>query len=167
MRYAGAILIMAACALSGFIAAGRTAKRVSSLGGIIAFLKLYVVELGCSMSCTDELIRSTAGISGAPCFVERYGRLSDEGMSLPEAWKRAVAESRDRMCLEREETRIIAELGEIFGRYDVQGQIRAIESRTAQLETLLSRADRCREQKTPVYRTLGVLAGAAAAIVIC
>ena len=100
MRYAGAILIMAACALSGFIAAGRTAKRVSSLGGIIAFLKLYVVELGCSMSCTDELIRSTAGISGAPCFVERYGRLSDEGMSLPEAWKRAVAESRDRMCLE-------------------------------------------------------------------
>ncbi len=167
MRYAGAVLIMAACALAGFIAAGRAARRVASLGGTIAFLRLYVVELGCSRSPTDELIRSTAEISGAPAFTARYRLLADAGASVPDAWRRAVTECRERLCLERKEARIIAGLGDVFGRYDAQGQIRAIEACTAQLESLLEQAKLNREQKTPVYRTLGVLAGIAAAIVVC
>ncbi len=167
MRYAGALLIMAACALAGFIAAGKTAKRAAALGGAIAFLRLYAVELGSSLSPTGELIRSTAEISGAHSFAVSYAKLEASGVSLPEAWKRAVWDCRERLCLEKRDARLIAGLGDILGRYDAQGQIQAIAACIAQLDALREQAERLREQKAPVYRTLGVLAGAAAAIVIC
>ena len=166
MRYIGAVLLVTACSMLGFAAALKKERRVHSLEAMIKFLELYSVELNCSMSGTDELIRRTAAMTGAPGFIEAYTELTDGGVSLPEAWKRSVQEAKVRMGLERGDVGVIAELGDVIGRYDAQSQTLAIASRTAQLRGALEEARRSREQKAPVYRTLGVLAGVAAAMAL-
>jgi len=167
VRYIGIVLIALTFGGIGAVAAARVGKRCSSLSNILSFLKMFKVELRCSMSETELLVYSAAEtMEQPPCFVEDFRLFAAEGESLPNAWRSAVMKRRQELCLKRNEMDAVLQLGGIFGSYDAAGQTAAIDAAEIRLEEMYSSAQKECAQKVRLYRTLGMLGGAAAAIIL-
>ena len=167
MRYVGIVLVALALAGSGIAAAARVKKRCISLGSIISFLKIFKVELEFAMSETGLLVRSAAKImESPPCFIESFGELAKESENLPEAWRSAVLRHKLDLCLKQNELDAVLQLGGILGNYDAERQMSAISAAEIRLSEMYSAAHSECEQKARLFRTLGMLTGAAAAIIL-
>lgn len=167
IRTGGILLIAVMCAGMGFAAAAHTAGRTASLRTILSFLHLFTVELRCSMGHTETLIRSVSRMMDPPpCFTESCVSACEEGKSLPEAWSEAVEIHKKELCLEQGELAAARELGNLLGRYDRQGQTDALEAASQRFEEMYHNAVREEKQKAPLYRTLGMLGGAAVVILL-
>jgi stage III sporulation protein AB len=92
-------------------------------------------------------------------FLSRCKELLMDGSTMEQAWRTALAEAQK--ALGREESELLAGLADVLGRTDLESQLDALSG----VRELL--ADRCaglREQvdkKGGLYRTMGVLCGAA------
>ena len=167
VRYLGIVLIALSFAGGGVAAAARVKKRCLSLGSIISFLKIFSVELGFAMSETGVLVQSAAAkMESPPCFIESFGEFAEKVENLPEAWKKAVLKHKSDLCLKQNELETVLQLGGIFGNYDAAGQMSAINAAEIQISEMYSSAQSECEQKARLCRTFGMLAGAAAAIIL-
>ena len=119
------------------------------------------------------LTPTTGALIGSLCGQERFGQLTFlhrcralllEGDTVEQAWRTALKE--EEKTLGREGYELLAGLADVLGRTDLESQLDAL----AGVRNLL--ADRCAglreqaEKKSGLYRTMGVLCGAALVILL-
>ncbi len=97
-------------------------------------------------------------------FLRAFTQAEDTGSAQPEAWREAVLESQ--MPLTMEEKKLLADLADVLGAAEIQSQLQGIELCRILLNEHLIQAKEYRDKHSKLYRTLGALAGALAAIIL-
>lgn len=88
---------------------------------------------------------------------------SKEGKRIDELWKNEIS---DIKYLTADDLRVLGMLGDNLGKTDTDGQLAVMESVRRSLDTLIKDSDEIRKNKMKLYRTLGILLGAAVGIVL-
>jgi len=97
-------------------------------------------------------------------FLKDCRESMQSGKSFPQSWKGAVyAQSR---AFGREETELVASLGDVLGRADLESQLGALSCAIRLLEERTSSARARAGQHGGLYRTMGMLCGAAVVILL-
>ena len=169
LRLVGALLLTSGAAGLGLCAAGQLGDRVRSLRSLVGGLEILRRELSFRRTAMPELMERTARQSSEPArylFARCRDHLEELGeRSFGQIWARAV-EAEPELLLTREEGAVLAELGQVLGRYDADGQIAALERAEEGLKACLTRAEEDRRRLGRVYTALGVGSGAMLAILL-
>ena len=85
--------------------------------------------------------------------------------SFGQLWREALDGEPD-LLLDERESQILLELGEVLGRYDVEGQSGALRNSVLELERCLAGAEEEQRRLGRVYTTLGLGSGAMLVILL-
>ena len=169
LRLAGALLLTAGAAGVGLCAAGQLEERVKSLRSLVAGLEILGRQLAFRRAAMPELMERTACQTEEPArYLFAYCRehLEELGeQTFGAIWAQA-AEEEPGLLLAQEERAVLAELGEVLGRYDADDQIAALGRTVDALRVCLTRAQEERRRLGRVYTALGVGSGAMLAILL-
>lgn len=161
----GAMCVIIACGGFGFMIAANAHKEIEALRQLISALDFMECELNYRMTPLPQLCRLTAEISSG-CVRKVF-------ICLAEELEQQVEPSVD-MCVSAIIRRYpdiptvtgqrIAELGRSLGKFDLSGQIKSVKAINAENARLLERMSQDHNIKLRSYKTLGLCAGAALAI---
>lgn len=157
MRLAAALVAFGLCLFIGCCADRRLKKRAENLRQLLGVLHSFEVRMRYTAPPLRELLED--------CDAE-FTRLALErscGADIRGGWMAAAAEL---PYLNGSDRRLLQELGAVLGTSGAEGQLCYIGQTLAQLSELSKGADADRERLGKLYRTVGALAGAAAAIII-
>lgn len=155
MRLAAAALILMCCALEGMRRSFSLKKRLDFLEEIVTMLTDFAIEIRFRAPTLDELLRTQTG------SFARAVRSQTE-CDVREAWERAC-------CLfseKNEETALLRELGRSFGGSDSEGQLQLLELYTERFSRLRESAEAEYSRKGKALVRVGVLCGAAGAVLV-
>ena len=169
LKLLGSLLLMAGAAGLGFGAAAQLEARVTALRALLGALERMERELAFQLTPMPELLDRLAREAKHPAsllFARCRAGLSQLGeTSLGQLWRGALEEETD-LLLTREETQILAALGDVLGRYDGDDQRAALRRTIAELGESLRRAQSERDRMGRVYGALGLGAGAMLVILL-
>ena len=166
-KWIGAILILGSCSGWGFsIAAGKRREELllRQLMGILQFME---AELQYRLTALPDLCRMAAGESRGllqKVFVNLYRELNWQKM--PDAGSCMYAAIQKTGEIPARVRRPLVQLGHSLGRFDLPGQLDGIRCVRKRCEESLENIQKHGEERLRSYRTLGVCAGAALAIML-
>ena len=166
-KWIGAVLIVAGCGGFGFSLSAEHRREEKSLRKLIALLDFMACELQYRMTPLPELCAAAAR--------EVSGPLRQVFLKLSEILEASVSE--DVACAMDDALQSAGELpvktrdnllafGRSMGRFDLTGQLSALESVRAGCRRDLEGFTANREVRLRNYQTLGLCAGAAMAIIL-
>ena len=161
------MLICIGCYI-GFYISHRFQSRVKQLELCDLLFQRIKVYLEYEKTPTKTLINRLASSESfiELTFIKRCNEKLETNKNFPEVWKLSLDESKSELALTKEDYEPLKQLSEIIGAYDVEAQTSGITL----LENIikLSIADAVEQNKTTgkLYRSLGILAGIAAAILV-
>ena len=164
LRLMGAVCVFAALSWCGISRAGWYRRRVDCLRawqcGISEGERLLCdLELP-TAAFLEQLEKSPLLAKTASACLRGLER----EQSFSTAWTQALAGAE--LPLRREELDTLTELGTVLGRYDVPAQRQALHQAQQRLTEQLQQAESDRARLSRMWCTLGVSAGAVAAIVL-
>lgn len=169
LRLIGAILVAGGAAAMGLAAAGTLKTRVDVLSSLILALDTIQTEITFRLTPLPELIALLEKQVSPPAnqlFKNCSRYIAELGQrTFCSIWASAVEES-TALELTLDEKKILSELGVFLGRYDAESQASAIAYTRHRLQRLLDGALDNRQKQGKLYRLLGVVAGAAAVIIL-
>lgn len=152
MRYAGVLLIFVSCAGCGFLLSGRLAARV---GKLLQADRLLTDMIG--------MIRDQNLPTG-----EILARLREEGYPIGEC--DTPAEAMENFAadplFEREEREILHRTGQLVGASSRESQTARLELEQHSLRRILTEAEKDRDSRGRLFRSMGLLMGALAAVFV-
>ena len=166
MKLVGIAMIVACTAGLGLLRACRMSARVAELEGCLSFLDSLEEELRYTRAPIGRIAASLAGreeYARLP-LAREWARGCQEGKPSWEAFQRAV-ESRD-SSLAPGDRQTVAPLAQVLGCTDLEGQLSAIRLVSTLLGRRLEEATRQKDSRARMDISLGVLAGAAAAVLL-
>lgn len=164
-KWIGAALVIAGCGGFGFSLATGQKREEDALRQLIRVLRFMKWELQFRMTPLPELCRQAAG--------EARGQVRDvilylatelekqEQVDAAACMKAALIRSCD---LPRSTKRLLMQLGRCLGRFDLAGQLEGLDSVRSACKAELRELANNRDARLRSYRTLGLCAGAALAI---
>lgn len=156
MRIAAAVIVFILCAAEGQRRRAALKNRAMLLADVLLMLNSFSIEINCLALTPDELIRGTKGR-----FAELVRAERERHSEIRSAW--AAACSSLPKSRERE---LLSELGQSIGTTDKSGQLKMLELYSAELSQLKSEAEECYRKKGEAFSRVGLLCGAAAAVLI-
>lgn len=169
LKVTGSIIVLLSCSFLGYILSRDYCKRPQQLRGLQALLQMFENQIS---YLSDVLVTSFDRISRADdeagIFFRTAAELLREGgaANAPEAWEKAVKKSIGMTALNREDEQILLSFGKSLGNTDLEGQIKNIRLTLAQLAIQEEKAEESRKKNESMYRSLGILCGLAAVIVL-
>lgn len=166
-RWIGAILIIAGCSSCGFSVAAGKRKEEKLLYQFLHILQFMESELRYRVTPLPELCRMAAGeVTGIlhVVFMNLYRELNWQ--KLPDAGSCMSAAIQRTGDIPGRIRRLLAQLGQTLGRFDLEGQLQGIQSVRKRCEDSLASIRKNRDERLRSYQTLGICAGAALAIVL-
>ena len=166
-KWVGAILIIASCGGCGFsIAAGkrREEKLHNQLLDVLQFMEN---ELQYRLTALPELCRMAAAKTRGDLrhvFSNLYQEL--QSRKLPDAGSCMYAAIRQTGEIPPGIRRLLIQLGNSLGQFDLPGQLTGIHSVRKRCLDSLENIRKNRDAQLRCYQTLGVCAGAALAVVL-
>lgn len=161
----GAILVIAGCGGFGAAVASSHRKTELTLRRLSAALDFMECELQYRMTPLPELCRLCAGESaGFIRTVLTFLAEELENQILPDVKSCMNSALKKVPELPPSAAEILKELSKTLGRFDLNGQLKGIDSVRAMCCRELERLSQNREQRLRSYQTLGLCAGAALAI---
>ena len=159
MRLALAIAAFLLCALEGRRRGLVLKNRVTLLNEVLIMLNSFSIEIRCRSLTLDELLSGENGIF-ARLVLKKKAELGDTG-DIRAAWKAAC----EQLPKSRERT-LLGEFGLTFGTTDKSGQLRLLEMYISRLAELKDEAESSYRKKGEALSRIGMLCGAAVAILI-
>ena len=166
-KWIGAILVIGGCGGFGFAVAREARSLEKLLRQLLETLDFMESELQYRLTALPELFQ-LCGLRTGGClrrlFLDFAGELDKR--SAPQV------EQCLRVCLDRQPgipgrlRRLIYQLGKSLGRFDLPGQLKGIAAAKESCKRELRELERNREQRLRSYRTLGLCAGAALAVLL-
>ena len=165
IKTGGLILIFSSCALAGISLSGLLGDRVRALDSLIRMLETFREELSYYQTPIRYALEHIIHLADdtAVVFLRCVCDGMDAGFSPPESWSVAAGRLPAADKGDRQE---LASLAGALGGSDLEGQKAAISGCLRALEGRRYYALQNRDQKARIYRTLGVLAGAAAVVIV-
>lgn len=160
----GILLLAGCCAAAGIAASGKLARRVRQLEAAVGLTELIGSELRYTLAPMHEVMAHLATLPDALAFITQCAVLCRAGEAYPQAWKRAVRECPGALC--EEDIHILLHMGAVLGTVDIDGALGELEYARFALRQRHTDALSRKERLGGLYRTLGVLAGAAIVVVL-
>lgn len=157
MRLAAAALILLCCAFEGARRSLSLKKRVDFLDEIVTMLTDFAIEIRFRAPTLDELLRTQTG-----SFARMVEAELENGFDVRAAWERACSA----FSPKQEETALLRELGRSFGGSDSEGQLQLLELYTKRFSRLRESAEAEYSRKGKALVRVGVLCGAAGAVLV-
>jgi stage III sporulation protein AB len=168
-KWLGLICIVAASSGVGFGYARSIRRQSAQLGHLIDSLGYMRSEILYRMTPLPELFETLSGAENNAVglfFSLCASQLrSDRTMPIPGIFKKSWENCRT-VCLSPETKQTLLSLGMALGRFDVDGQCRAIELAEQKLRREQETLDKNKRARCRGYEAIGICAGLAAAIVI-
>ena len=155
-KLAGMIMIIFAGTMLGFLKSMSLKKRQESLGKILYSLRIMENEISYARCSMGDIFAKITKLGGICVDMEK----GSAGAGLI-----ASAESPG-LCLEKEEMEVITRFCENLGACDSVSQLKNIKNTVKSLEILEDTARLRYDKYGRMYRSIGVLAGAFAVIVL-
>lgn len=156
MRWVAAIAAFLLCALEGRRRSLALKNRAALLSELLVMLNNFSIEIQCRALTLDELLSAENG---------RFARLvmqkKENSPDIRSAWISACEELPKSV-----ERTLLDELGRSFGKSDKSGQLRLLEMYGARISRLRDEAESCYKKKGEALSKVGMLCGAAAAVLI-
>ena len=167
MEYVGYILILLAGSGLGLYASHRLRRQVTMLERIERLLQRWIQELAYTARPMKELWLSLAAsglFDDLPLLTDTAAGL--ERADFLTAFTTAVESSAARGLLTDEGRRLLLEMGQGCGRYDLAGQGEHLRRYGERLSALREELSRQAATKGHVYRVMGPAAGAALVLLL-
>ncbi len=159
------LLIAAAAFLIGTVWGIGKSNSFLKRAKLISQLKQIITEFSVAIRCTaptlDELADNCSGVFG-----ELLRAARQECSDIRAAWQNAVQQLSLCSFCGKEETAILSELGRELGTCSAEGQLALLELHRCRLDKLSLEADDSARSKGKLFRSVGALLGAGAAVLI-
>lgn len=140
--------------------------RITALEGMIYAVEYMRSEIYFRLTPIPEIIKELAKITQPPLgafFTQCAEDIDNEEFEL--LWKEALRLKLNDILTD-EDIRTLGQLGSVLGRYDLEGQLRSIDSAVAHLTKSKEAAELDKSSNSKVYAALGMAAGVAAVVII-
>ncbi len=165
IKVMGALLIVLGCSGVGFSMCRRFRALERSLGELCKCLKWMTWELKSRMPPLSALCRGAAELATG-ALSRTFARLAQEfdAQLIPDAASCMEAALRENADLSPEVAAVLRDVGRSLGKFSLCEQLEALEASSARAERALSELGEGRTLRLRNYRTLGICAGVALAI---
>ena len=162
MKLLGAALLLGAGTLCGCSAAQQLDRRVQRLRLLRSLLLSMISELRSVLPLIPALLRTLAA---QPAYADLHflQAAAADAEQFPVCWRNAVSNDKK---LPQDERSILQRVGEILGSCALEGQLAALELCLERITDMQREAEQCAAKKGSLYRSMGVLAGMFAVILI-
>ena len=166
-KWIGAVLVVAGCGGFGFTLAVETQRQVRLLRQLLQSLELMENEIRCRLTPLPQLCELAA--RGRDPALRRFflslGRELKQGKaSQAEGCVRAVLDRQRELPVPVKG--ILRLMGASLGRFDLSGQLKGLLAAQNACRRELGELERNKELRLRSYRTLGLCAGAALAVLL-
>lgn len=158
-------MIAGVCAVYGFIKADGLKKRRDFLESFISSLSVIETEIEFA-ACTLEEIFDRLGDTKSLCRFYGYCRSETAALGIKRAWENAVSSVSDKVCLSPYDEHAVRTLGGELGRSDTRGQKKAIARTRELLRERYKEAEVEYSRGARMYRSCGLLMGAAVVLIL-
>lgn len=169
MRYLLALLLFGICCFVGFAKAKSLKRRLDVVESFLLDIKQLSILMQYKRTPIASLVKDLDGSALSPFWEAFLARLT-RGGPIADAWKATLDHMRegdgDFFYLADEETRVLHDFGDSLGTSDFTAQKANIEMALARLTVQAETLKREASQKGKIYRSLGMLGGLAAAIIV-
>jgi len=169
LRLGGAALLAAACAAGGFEGSARARRRVAEVRGLAAAVAVLQTEVAFAATPLPDALRRAGRAAGGEVgdlLVQAAALLGRGTDGAEAAWRDAVTAARGRLSLRPSDLDGMAELAASLGRSDREDQTRHLARAAARLQALAEGIEPEMERSARLMRSLGVLGGLAAAVLV-
>lgn len=148
-------------ALTGCYFSSRLTKRCDTLQSMLNMISQMQIFIRYNRYRLSEILKR---VEREHCdFVtDRLVKTADSGQALDDEWHKCVSSLE---CIADNDAEVLNTLGEGIGKSDTDGQLAILELAEKRLNTCLEQAESERLSKGRLFRTLGILLGAAVGIV--
>ena len=160
----GALLLIAAGTLAGFMESRRLSLRVGRLETFLRFLSAAKTEVRYSAAPVARILELHGSELG---FLRECAQACGRGSKFSEAWRSCVSVRAPKDGFSPRDRELLLSFGEGFGASDTQGQLSHLQLYSDLFAANLKSAEEDRDRKSKLYRTLGTFAGIAAALLLC
>ena len=158
-------MIIAASAAAGAYMNARLQRRVKYLDGFAAALEYLKAHI-CFSDFEMEKALRLANDACDTCGVFRAAAEKMKADGIKDAWRHAVYETADKMCLKSADITALSSLGERLGITDSEDQKKNIENVLVSLSVCRAEAQQDYKKNGRLYRSCGVLCGVLAALLL-
>ena len=166
IKLIGAIFVVVGCTGFGYLVASNINQECNSLRQLMTALDYILCEISYRRTPLPELFRLTSTVcSGDLCrlFLTIANEL--ERQALQNANKCILTALNKHPGVPKYTAHCITLLGQTIGMFNLSGQIKSIESVKVEADRLLALCNENLSSKSRCYKTLGISAGAALAII--
>lgn len=156
MRILAAVLAFVLCTAEGLRRRFSLKNRVQLLSELVLMLNSFSIEINCRALTADELIETASGR-----FAELVRSKRAEFSDIKSAWEAACRE-----LPKNRERELLTAFGQSLGTTDKAGQLRLLELYGTELSALKADAESSYLKKGEAFSRVGMLCGAAAAVLI-
>ena len=170
VKITGCILIIGACSYMGFFLGKQYNARFEQIRKLRSSLKMLETEISYSMNPLPEaLLKVGSRIPGPVGALYKYtAELLEKNVGLPmdQVWKAGLNELSEESSLKKEELDVLDDFGLGLGGSDKEEQLKNFHLIQEHLRIIELNAESDRNKYERMYKTLGVLTGAALALVL-
>ncbi|MCZ8520651.1 MULTISPECIES: stage III sporulation protein SpoIIIAB [Paenibacillus] len=170
LKLLGAALVLLAGTLFGFHQASQLARRPKQIADLIRLLQRLESEILYGFTPLPEALRRTGGTCAAPVgtlFLEAAGELErSTGQSAAGIWHKAVTRSWRATSMKASEREVLLQLGHTLGLTDREDQVKHLRLAVSQLQGESDTARDEQQRYERMWKSLGVLMGALAVILM-
>ena len=170
LKIIGIILVIGGSCVIGFTLSSTYSKRPVQLKILQSLIQMLRNEIRFMSSIiTDAFERIGRSIDNpvASFFTNALEYLNnEESINIAQAWERAIYENMGKTALNKEDAEILISFGKMLGNSDIQGQLKNIEYTLQQLNLQQLKAEEAMKKYETMYKTLGILGGALAVILL-
>lgn len=161
MKLAAGLLILLICGGWGVSLRMNLKRRCTLLRELRLMLEQYSIKIACTAPTLEQLAAEGQGEFG-----ELLRNCAAEAPDIRIAWSQAVKRLSALPYCGKEETAVLAELGTALGTCPAESEISLLRLQSAELDRLITQAEKISEQKGRLYSSGGILAGLAAAVLL-
>lgn len=164
-KWIGAVLVLVSCGGFGFAIASGYRQEEQRLRQLLRALQYMECELQYHLTPLPDLCRQ-AGMETRGSVREVLNKLAGEleNQVAPDVSSCMRAAIEDHQDFSRRFRRLMLQLGRTLGRFDLAGQIQGLQAVQASCIQEQKALEQNRDMRLRSYRTLGLCAGAALAI---
>ena len=167
IKVIGITFVVISCAAIGFLSASSYRKQIAMLRNFITVLEFMECELQFRMTPLPDLCRQAAAIAKSSVkevlLALTYELESQISPDVEQCMYASLSKTKD---VPREVGDMFSLLGTTLGRFDMDGQLKGLVSVRTESMRVLDALQMNQNERVRSYRTLGICAGAAIAILL-
>lgn len=164
MKLLGIITVIIISALTGNYFAARLGRRREQLKKLEFMLEKTEMLIRCRSATVYEIIGELSRDKRME-GLDFLHYINVDGGTFHEAWEQSV-EKHCPECLKSEDIDLLINVGAELGTSDIQGQLESLAMSRSELSRITAESRAEYAKKASLYRSMGVLAGAFAAVML-